>query len=167
MTGILYSVTFDTSCVIEYIKKKSKWLYVDRLFTSAQQGLIDIAVTSRVKYELLDYGNRQKAQQDFSILQTLPVKQEPTIFRLDYSYLNIDHLADNDWIAVEKKVRDVLFPNQSPNLKDIDHLVAHIKAERDIFVAIDRHFTKKEDICWQELRILVMSPDDLCTLLDE
>ena len=44
---------------------------------------------------------------------------------------------------------------------DVDHLVGHFLAERDVFVTSDKDILGKRGKLWDQLRIAVESPEEL------
>ena len=44
---------------------------------------------------------------------------------------------------------------------DIDHLVGHFRAGRDVFVTNDREILRNKEMLWDQLGIAVESPEEL------
>lgn len=67
-----------------------------------------------------------------------------------------------------KKLEEILFKNIDPNDKramnkwaDIDHLLGHKLADRDIFVTWDRDILKKHKELREQFGIVVQTPEEL------
>jgi hypothetical protein len=155
-------ISMDTNCIIYHINEINP--AVSKLLSYASQGKVNIAVTSRVPFELRGYEDEEKVEHDLEIFDQLPILQIPAPFRLDYTGLDQDRLACRE---LEAKVGKTLFPDprSKVDVRDIDHLMGHIYDRGDIYVTSNlKHFDP--DRCKRELKVTVMRPEEVITLIE-
>ena len=167
-------LTFDTNSFINIFDVTSLTATsLDELKTLMQYGLsgkAEISVTTRVEDDLMRDKNFTRLLNMLQRLSVLPVVGAE--FRLDHSKLDSkDFLTKADRLSLE--VQRVLFPGLTTSDKryinkrnDVDHLVSHFRAERDIFVTDDWHITRHSGELGRSFGIIAKSPRESVLHID-
>ena len=157
----MLKVTIDTNVLINEETRR----LVAQIKQLAEQGLIDIAVTTRVvadKDQDQDEARKAKHLKDF-----VRYPKVGTPMRLDFSRLDSgDFWAGDEHVQVSQQIEKVLFGEISADDKrahnkraDVDHLVGHYFAKRDVFITQDvRGIWRKRNILREQLGIVVEKP---------
>jgi len=155
-------VTIDTNVVID--KKKHRLL--TQIKQVAEQGLIDIAVTTRVVADKdQDEIKRRKANH---LKEFDHYPKVGTIVRFDFTRWDSgDFWAGEEHMQLSRQIEKILFgeiranDNRAHNKRaDVDHLVGHYFAERDVFITQDRKIWGKRNVLREQLRIIVEKPQE-------
>jgi hypothetical protein len=158
----MLKVTIDTNVVIA--EKKHRLL--TKIKQLAAQDLIDIAVTTRViadKDQDPDETRKSKHLKEFDHYPKVG-----TLVRLNFSRLDSgDFLAGDEHVQVSQQIEKVIFGKISANDKrahnkwaDVDHLVGHYFAERDVLVTQENRMWKKRNVLREQLGIIVERPQE-------
>jgi hypothetical protein len=158
----MLKVTIDSNMVIN---EKTLGLLA-QIKQLTEKGLIDIAVTTRV---LAD-----KDQDEIKTRKAKHLKEFDyypkvgTLVRLNFSRLDSgDFLAGEEHVQVSQQIEKVIFGKIRANDKrahnkwaDVDHLVGHYFAERDVFVTQENRMWKKRNVLREQLGIVVEKPQE-------
>jgi len=158
----MLKVTIDTNVIID--EKKHRLL--TQIKQLAEQGLIDIAVTTRVVAD--------KDQDEIKTRKAKHLKEFDhypkvgTLVRLNFSRLDSgDFLAGEEHVQVSRQIEKVLFGKISANDKrdhnkraDVDHLGGHYFAKRDVFITRDDRMWKKRNVLREQVGIVVEKPQE-------
>ena len=167
-------LTFDTNSFINIFDATSLTATsLPELKILMQYGLsgkAEISITTRVEDDLMRDRDFARLLHMLQLLSVLPVIGAE--FRLDHSKLDSkDYLTKADGLSLE--VQRVLFPGLSTSDRryinkrnDVDHLVSHFRAGRDIFVTDDSHITRHSDELTRTFGIVAKSPRDSVTHID-
>lgn len=169
-------ITIDSNCVVGLFDQTSTTATsVDEfrnLMRYALSGVIRIAVTTKVEVDFARDRNDQRRNAMLEQMTMLPVIA--STFRLDESRLNkpdvtFGPLQRSLWDEIQR----IVFPGLTENsgkrankIADVDHLLGHKLAARDVFVTDDRDILRR----YSELRdgpgIIVMSPEQCLRYTD-
>ncbi|MGV8955474.1 MAG: hypothetical protein ACOH2M_30545 [Cypionkella sp.] len=139
----------------------------------AMSGAVNLAITTRVEVDFGRDKDHERRAEMMHHIAMLPVVG--TVVRLDQSRLDgADILVGPRHQSLLTEVKGIVFPGLKPEsgkyankLADIDHLVGHKLAGRDVFVTDDRGILRR----YQQLRdgvgILVMSPAEAVQFVDD
>ncbi|ODT32293.1 MAG: hypothetical protein ABS35_02370 [Kaistia sp. SCN 65-12] len=169
-------ITIDTNCVVGLFDSKAKTATsVDELrelMRYALSGVIQISITTRVEVDFERDKDDERRNEMVHHMNMLPVIG--TVARWDQSKFDgADVLVGPEHEALLEEVKRIVFPGLQPEsgkflnkLSDIDHLVGHKLAGRDVFVTDDNGILRR----YAELRdgpgILVMSPAECLRHVD-
>jgi hypothetical protein len=172
----LPSVTIDTNCFVHYANEgeQSEQVFqdVETLITACATGQISLVGTTRIEADLSRDANDERRKRQLKKLNSIPII--PSIMRLDISQLDQDLLAEKEDEAIEKMVKEILFPGLSQDdpkynnkICDVDHVAAHYTAMRDYFVTEDSDILKKQ-VALKNKEIIVLNTNDcLIRLLEK
>jgi hypothetical protein len=168
-SGAVVKITLDTNCLINLFDHNSKTSTsvesLESLVKVAFSGVADLAITTRVREDL---ENDQDEDRKNALLRN--VKLFPIVgclFRFDTSRFDSgDYWASGEDVDLSARLQRLLFPTLNRNqsdyknkIHDIDHLIGHAKAKRDIFVTNDKGILKKHAELNSDFGIIVMTPD--------
>lgn len=169
-------ITIDTNCVVGLFDSKSTTATsveeLRELMRYALSGVVQISVTTRVEVDFERDKDDERRTEMLHHISMFPVIG--TVARLRQGESDEENvLAEPMHQGFLDEVRRVVFPGLQPNsgrflnkLADIDHLVGHKLAGRDVFVTDDTGILRR---C-AELRngpgILVMSPAECLRYVD-
>jgi hypothetical protein len=158
----MLKVTIDSNMVIN---EKTLGL-LPKIKQLAAQDLIDIAVTTRVlddKDQDPDETRKSKHLKEFDSYIKVG-----TIARTNLTWTNTgDFTVDDEGVQISQQIENVIFGKISANDKrahnkwaDVDHLVGHYFAERDVFVTQENRMWKKRNVLREQLGIVVEKPQE-------
>ena len=157
------TATLDTNLLLEYWKQQPKAAVVERLLDLAQDGQLDLAVTTRISADI----PRPPLSDRINDLPALDIPRIGSVFRLGFSTLGGgDMLAggtrmDNFMAVADQITEDYLRRSHTPpDVRDWDHLHGHYLAERDVFLTWDKRILDVAPELQDELGIAVMKPED-------
>ncbi len=179
MLAGMQRLTLDRCCVISAAEGPAAGMPVLELIALAEQGEVDLALTTAFDMEL-PTADAAKAARLSAFLSGCPVLGDTRVagpFILGFSTLGTDYLSEPeagpDWEAI----RAILRPGSRPNepvwaeeeaeperrrkyRQAIDgiHLLGHKLAGRDLFVTNDRELLRRADRLQDELGIRVSTP---------
>lgn len=158
----MLKVTIDTNVIIN---KKTRGL-VAQIKQLAGQDLIDIAVTTRVVADKDQDQVEARKAKHLKEFDNYP--KVGTIARLNFTRLDSgDFLAGEEHVQVSQQIEKVLFGKISPSDRrahnkraDVDHLVGHYFAKRDVFVTQENRMWEKRNELREQLGIVVEKPQE-------
>jgi hypothetical protein len=176
MKILVPEITIDTNCVIGLFDSESQTATstneLREIMRFAMSGDVTLAITTRVEVDFQrDKDDRRRAEM-LNQISMIPVVG--TVARWDQSKLDgADVLADLKDNALLSEVQRIVFPGLNPEsgryqnkLADIDHLVGHKLAGRDVFVTDDRDILRRHRQLRDGVGILVMSPAEALCFID-
>ena len=170
-------ITLDTNCLINLFDQTSPSREsvedLEAILKAWNDGKADICITSRVEFDLEHDKNFERMKAMFGHMAVLP--KIGTLGRWDVTkWDNGDFWADENSLLLEERVRKTLFPNFAETnpryrneLADIDHVVGHIYAHRDIFVTSDKDILKRSPPLKASDNLSVMKPIECRLFLEE
>ena len=171
----IVSITLDTNCIINLFDYRSTTATsidsLERLFRAALSRKVELAITTRVREDLENDADEQRKLALLRTCRLFPVIG--SAFRLDVSRWDAgDFLVSGEDSIMVDRLQQLLFPNSSPKqahftnkINDLDHLFAHAKAQRTVFVTDDKAILRKSAILKETFAIVVQSPIDLVASL--
>ena len=162
MPKINPTATLDTNVLVEHWKDRNKAAITRTLLDLAKSGLLDLAVTSRIREDIPDPPLADRIAE----LRALQVQQIGSVFVLGLSALGGgDMLADDEFPEVMAQIED-LFNEQGrvrnrPDWRDWQHVWGHYLKGRDVFLTWDRPILDAATELKAKLGIVVMKPEDL------
>ena len=169
-------ITLDTNCVINlYDANSASRMSVDELaaiLKYADDGEVDVMVATRIAADLERDKSCRRAADLLERIEPLPIFG--TVARLDVSKWDSgDVWVGDDDVALVERVRRALFPTLNSSdrryynkLADIDHLVGHIRARRDVFVTDDLEIRKKASGLSTTDNLSVMTPKECLAYIE-
>ncbi|MFC2059726.1 hypothetical protein ACFLTZ_01360 [Chloroflexota bacterium] len=159
----MLKVTIDTNVIINE-KKRKLLVQIKQL---AEQDLIDIAITTRVIADKDQDKNEGRISEHLKEFDQYP--KVGTILRWDFSRWDSgDFWVGEEHIELSQQIEKVIFGKISSNdkrshnkLADIDHLIGHLHAKRNVFVTFDKNILKKSKELHERIGITVTSPEEL------
>jgi len=133
-------LTLDTNLLLEYWKDQPKRDVVDRILELARDGLVELAVTARIREDV----PRDPLASEIDRLPELSVAETGSVTRLGYWRLGRDHLGSEEFQALQRTLAEDLRPGDPrlPDWRDWDHLHAHKLQRRDVFLTWDRRILR-------------------------
>ena len=162
-------VTLDTNCLINLFDHNSKTSTsvesLESLVRAAFSGAADLAITTRVREDLENDQNEGRKNALMRNVKLFPIVC--CLFRFDTSrWDNGDYWAAPEDVALSDGLQRLLFPTLNTGqsdyrnkIHDVDHLIGHAKAKRDVFVTDDKSILKKHAELKSDFGITVMMPD--------
>ena len=170
-------ITLDTNCLINLFDHNSKTATsvecLERLVKAAFSGAADLAITTHVREDLENDKNEDRKAALMRNLKLFPVVG--CLFRFDVSrWDGGDYWASPEDIALSEGLQKLLFPaltsDQSDyknKIHDLDHLIGHFKAKRDIFATDDRGILKKRLDLNTSFGITAMTPNEALARIED
>ena len=161
-------ITLDTNCIINLFDQTSPSREsvedLEEIIRAGKDGKADICITTRVEFDVEHDKDAERMKTMFGYLALFP--KIGTVGRWDVTKWDKgDFWADERSLSLEERVRKTLFPNFAETnpryrneLADIDHVVGHIYAHRDIFVTSDREILKRSSPLAASDNLRVMKP---------
>ena len=161
-------ITLDTNCVINLFDPTSPSREsvedLEAIIKAGNDGRADICITTRAEFDVEHDKDSERMKTMLRHIASLP--KIGTVGRWDVTKWDIgDFWADENSLLLEERVRNALFPNFAETnpryrneLADIDHVVGHICAHRDIFVTSDKHILKRSSPLTTSDNLSVMKP---------
>ena len=157
----MITVTLDTNVLVEYWRNRKNVLFTESLLDLAQQGKIDLAITSRISADIPDLPLANRIND----LPQLNVQQIGSVFRLDHSSLDGgERLGSDSFLNVVDSL-DNRFDREGrvkrrPDCRDWDHLHGHYLSDRDVFLTWDRPILEVASELQQQLGMVVTTPHE-------
>ena len=157
----MITVTLDTNVLVEYWRNQKNVLFTESLLDLAQQGKIDLAITSRISADIPDLPLANRIND----LPQLNVQQIGAVFRFDHSSFDGGDVLGSDAFVNVMDSLDNRFDREGrvkrrPDWKDWDHLHGHYLSGRDIFLTWDRPILEVASELQQQLGIVVTTPQE-------
>ena len=164
------SATLDTNLLLEYWKDQPKAAVVEKLLDLAQNGQLDLAVTTRIGADI----PQPPLSDRINELPELDIRTIGSVFRLDVSALDggdmlVGGRFMEEFIDVANRLTEEFRQRSTkpPDFRDWDHLNGHYLAGRDVFLTWDRRVLDVAADLQDELGIVVMKPEDYLNDWDE
>lgn len=177
MTSRRLKITIDTNCVINLFDAASQSATsveeLQALFRYALSGTVELSATTRVEADLRQDRNELRRAELLRHLAIFPIIG--TVARWDTStWDGGDFFADDASERLSEEVQRILSPGLTPadkrfsnKINDIDHLVGHAHAGRDLFVTDDGGILRRAPELAQALGIRVMTPAACLAAIEE
>lgn len=160
-------ITLDTNCVIYIFDKSHKSAKsieaLECLLEYYRSGKIEVAVTTRVEAEICRDSCDQRRSEMLHVIQQLPVIG--TAFAFDLSKTDGPDVAWARTLAAD--LQALLFPGTKPEhkrhgnkIRDVHHLVGHIRGKRNVFVTDDKGILGKSEALKRVFEVVVLTPAD-------
>ena len=154
------TVTLDTNVVIEWWDNQDKVEYVDKLLELGKKFEIDMAVTRRIRDDLL----KRSSIAEINDLPNLLIDEIGAIIRINNWKPGTDIGGITEFVnfvgSIETSDKfDHMSKKRQPDWRDWDHIHTHYRYGRNYFLTWDRgilHFQKE----FEEFGIKVMKPED-------
>ncbi len=153
------TVTLDTNVLVAYWKEEDNALVAESLLNLAQQGKIDLAITSRINADI----PRPSLADRINELPDLKVQQIGAPFRFGHSSWDEGDVWGSDvFIEVVTSLEEE--PNQAGRQKrdwrDWDHLQGHYLRRREFFLTWDDGILVLASKLREKLGIVAMKPEE-------
>ena len=157
----MITVTLDTNVLVEYWRNRKNVLFTESLLDLAQQGKIDLAITSRISADIPDLPLANRIND----LPQLNVQQIGSVFRLGHSTLGGGDVLGSDSFLHVMDSLDNRFDwegrvKRRPDWRDWDHLQGHYLSGRDVFLTWDRPILDVASELQQQLGVVVTTPQE-------
>ena len=157
----MLEVTIDTNVFQEHERKQEKWAVAEQVFVLAEQGKIDMTLTTRARADMPD-GPRREALESYLVKPWF--KLSPAAIQYDAAsgegtdYLS-DFMIDDFMAALEKRDRERGRRKKIPSQHDRDHVQGCHLSRRDVFLTWDRELLRWAEDLKPRFGILVMTPE--------
>ena len=158
----MLEVTIDTNVFQEYARKQDQWEVAERVFTLAEQGKIDMTLTTRAQADIPDGPLRAALE---SYLAKPWFKLSPAAIQYDSDsgeetdYMS-DFMIDDFMAALEKRDREHGRREKSiPSQNDRDHVQGYHLSRRDVFLTWDQQVLRWAEDLKPRFGILAMKPE--------
>lgn len=154
------TVTLDTNVVIEWWDNQDKVEYVDKLLELGKKFEIDMAVTRRIRDDLL----KRSSIAEINDLPNLLIDEIGAIIRINNWKPGTDIGGITEFVNFTESIEtsdkfNHMSEKRQPDWRDWDHIHAHYRYGRNYFLTWDGgilHFQKE----FEEFGIKVMKPED-------
>jgi hypothetical protein len=170
---ILPALTLDTNLIIQYADKNDPHVLEDleTIIVAATMGKISIAVTTRVKDDILKDNDSDRKKRSLKYLARFP--EIGIGFVMGTSVVGgKDYLCDKEYTDLRERLQKILFPNLSESdnhyhnkINDLDHITGHKYSLRDYFVTQDNDFFKRGEELKNNCSIEVIFLDECISKL--
>ena len=165
----MLKVTIDTNVIIDEKQQK----LVAQIKHLAEQGLIDIVVTTRVLADKDQDPDEVRKAEHLKEFSHYPKVGGP--MRLDFSRWDSgDFWAGEEHVQVSQQIEKVLFgkirtddKRAHNKIADVDHLGSHYFAKRDVFITQDDRMWRKRNVLMEQLGIVVEKPREFLSRFPE
>lgn len=159
-------VTLDTNVPQELWREQEKKQVVEELLRYFEAGRISLAVTTRIENDIPypPLSNR------ISELSEAGVETIGTLFRWgESSWGSGDYWVTEAEAQAEDKLRTTILESNltMPGDADIDHILGHYIAKRDIFLTWDGAIRSAADVCREVLGVHIATPEAFLAQLDD
>ncbi|MCY4386441.1 MAG: hypothetical protein OXC18_04965 [Desulfurellaceae bacterium] len=157
----MLEVTIDTNVFQEYEKKQDKWEVAGKVFALAEQGKIDMTLTTRVRADMPDGPLREAlesrlAKSWFTLSPAAIQYDSDSGEETDYAS---DFMIDDFMAALEKRDRKRGRRKKIPSQIDRDHVQGYHLSRRDVFLTWDKEVLRWAADLKRRFGILVMTPE--------
>ena len=161
----LTSVTLDTNVLMEWWKEQPKVEVVENFLNMGKHFEIDLAVTSRIRDDVL----RPPLSDKINELPSLDVQEIGSVIRVGHWKVGEDVVGDTEFRdfvdsdEVQQKTQYLMKMkriNCEPDWRDWDHVHTHYRYKRDFFLTWDKGILAFAEEFKSRLGIQVMKPED-------
>ena len=160
------TATLDTNVVRELWDERENASVVESLLKYAEHGQLDLAVTSRIEYDIPDPPLSKRINE----LPQIRVRIVASVVRVGYSRIGVDRIGSKRFLKVESILRDQLIAERRknpPDWRDWDHLHGHYLEKRDVFLTFERAIRSIAYELRSKLDIVVMHPREFLSQLQQ
>ena len=157
----MLEVTIDTNVFQEHERKREKWAVAEKVFVLAEQGKIDMTVTTRARADMPDGPIREALE---ARLAKPGFTLSPAAIQYDSDggeetdYVS-DFMIDDFMAALEKRDRARGRRKKIPSQNDRDHVQGCHLSRRDVFLTWDKELLRWAEDLKPRFGILVMTPE--------
>lgn len=157
----MLEVTIDTNVFQEHERKQDKWAVAKQVFALAEQGKIDMTLTTRAWADMPDGPLREALE---SYLAKPWFKLSPAAVQYDAEggeetdYLS-DFMIDDFMAALDKRDRERGRRKKIPSQPDRDHVQGCHLSRRDVFLTWDKEVLRWAADLKPRFGLLVMTPE--------
>ena len=158
----MLEVTIDTNVFQEYEKKQEQWKEAEKVFVLAEQGKIDMTLTTRARADMPDGPLREAfesrlAKPGFTLSPAAIQYDSDSGEGTDYTS---DFMIDDFMDALEKRDREHGRGKKSiPSQNDRDHVQGHYLSRRDVFLTWDKGVLRWAEDLKPRFGMIVMQPE--------
>lgn len=159
-------VTLDTNILQEYWKKQDKVRVVEKLLNLADNGELDLAVTTRISEDIRHPPLSHRINQ----LPELRVQQIGAPARWDVSRWDEDSFPDPEFSGFLDSLvcKDKNEGRKKlPDWRDQDHIQGHYLAKRDVFLTWDTPLLAWTQKLKERFGVVLMRPEEFLSNLEE
>ncbi len=154
------TVTFDTNVVIEWWDNQDKVEYVEKLLELGKKFEIDMAVTRRIRDDLL----KRSSTTEINDLPNLLIREIGAVMRLNNWEAGTDTIGITEFVNFIGSIENSdefnhMNKDKRPDWRDWDHIHTHYRYDRNYFLTWDGrvlHFKK----AFEDFGIKVMKPEE-------
>jgi hypothetical protein len=155
-------LTVDTNVLQDYILRRPGHADALHLLELDKAGKVSIAVSTRITFDV----SKDPLRTMLEGLDFMVCSKVGTGFRIGYSQLDSgDMLVGQEYEGQQKALMDLIWPFSDPEkpdyqnkISDIDHLLGHKLAGRDVFITRDDAILNQHKRLEADFGIQVMSP---------
>ncbi len=157
----MLEVTIDTNVYEEYVRKQDNWEVAAQVFALAEQGKIDMTLTTRAWADITDGPLREALELDlakpwFTLSPAAIQYDSESGEEIDYTS---DFMIDDFMAALEKRDRKNGRRKKIPSQIDRDHVQGSHLSRRDVFLTWDQQVLRWAEELKPRFGILVMKPE--------
>lgn len=157
----MLEVTIDTNVFQEHERKQEKWVVAEQVFVMAEQGKIDMTVTTRARTDMPDGPIREAlearlAKPGFTLSPA--ARQYDADDGQEAEYMS-DFMIDDFMAALEKRDQKRGRRKKIPSQNDRDHVQGCHLSRRDVFLTWDKELLRWAEDLKPRFGILVMTPE--------
>ncbi len=159
----MLKVTLDTNLLLERWKNQNKAGVVEKLLNLAENGKLDLAVTTRIREDIPHPPLSNRINQ----LPELGVQQISAIFRLSLSPLDGKDLIQEPEFAKFCHSLSLDLSRRGrkpPDCRDWDHIQGHYLARRDVFLTWDKAILECAQKLEEKFGVVLMRPEDFIAM---
>ena len=158
----MITLTVDTNVIRDYTEPhRAGHEMAKQLVALHKAGKCEIRLTTRLDVDV----SSEPLKQRLESLDFLDAPRIGTVFRVGFSALGTDMLADEEWVKKSDEIMDLLFPGADKDharhknrIADVDHLMGHKLSDREVFLTNDGGILDKGSELQRRLGITVVSP---------
>ena len=158
----MLKVTLDTNILQEYWKKQANVRVVEKVLKLAENGELDLAVTTRISEDI----THPPLSNHINQLPELGVQQIGASARWDVSRWDEDYFADPEFSDYLDSLvcKDKNEGRNPPDWRDRDHIQGHYIAKRDIFLTWDKAILAWASKLKEKFGVVLMRPEDFIAM---
>ena len=159
-------VTLDTNILQEYWKKQDKLRIVEKLLNLAEDGELDLAVTTRISKDIPHPPLSHRINQ----LPKLRIQEIGAVFRLGLSPLDGKDLIQDPKFATFCHSLSLGLSKRGrtpPDWRDWDHIHGHYLAKRDVFLTWDKRVLECARKLKEKFGVVLIKPEESLSNLEE
>jgi hypothetical protein len=158
-------LTLDTNLVHEFLKQRPKADLVKKLIELAEQGIVELAVTARIREDIPEDPLASRLNE----LPELGIAETGSVARVGFWVLGRDMLGSQEFEEFSRTACGLALESgrKGPDWRDWDHLHAHMLADRDVSLTWDNGILCLAPELRTQLGVRVMSPEEYLNRLNQ